>query len=135
MAGKTLQEYKDLLMDKKAICTVAITRKNKAPHLTSVWFKVTQEDYNHKELTFNTMRERVKANLLKVGTVLSINIIDPDMPSRYVCINGVVTTIVDGKEGLKHINELARKYTGKDAAFLEPADERIKYVVKMNNFY
>ena len=135
MSDKILEEYKDLLMDKKVICTVAINRKNKSPHITPVWFEVTQENFNNREITFNTQRGRVKANLLNIGTELSINIIDPDKLNRYLSIDAVVTQIINGEEGAKHVNELAHKYTGKDAAFLNPGDERIKYVVKMNNFY
>lgn len=135
MSGKNLQDFQDLLMDKKAICTVAINRPNQSPHLTPVWFEVTQENFNNKELTFNTLQGRVKANLLKAGTKISINIIDPDQPSRYLSIDGTVEKLVSGEEGIKHINKLSRKYTGHDADFLEPGNERIKYIVKMNQFY
>ena len=81
MSSKKLQDYKDLLMNKKVICTVAINRKNKSPHITPVWFEVTQENYKNKEMTFNTLKGRVKANLLKQGTEISINVIDPEIPS------------------------------------------------------
>ncbi len=135
MPSKKLQDYKDLLIDKKVICTIAIARKNDAPHITPVWFGVTQENFDNQELTFNTLRGRVKDKLITVGTKISINIFDPDQLSRYISIDGVVKQIINGKEGTNHINELAHKYTGNDAAFLNPGDERIKYVVKMEKFY
>ena len=135
MSKKQLQEYKDLLVDKKAICTVAVGRANKPPHITPVWFKVTPKEIDDRELTFNTLEGRVKANLLHIGTKLSINIIDPDEPSRYLSIDGEIAKIINGEEGTKHIHELSRKYNGQDASFLQPGDKRIKYVVKMNEFY
>ena len=135
MSDKTLLAYKDLLMDKKVVCMIAVGRTNDAPHLTPVWFGVTEEDFDNKELTFNTLRGRVKANLLKVGTKLSISMVDPDEPSRYLSMGGIVERIIGGEEGLNHIHELSHKYTGHDAVFLQPGDERLKYIIKITELY
>lgn len=135
MPNKYLFDYKDLLMDKKAICLIAINRTNQAPHITPVWFGVTDENFANNEITFNTLRGRVKANLLKVGSKLSLSIFDPDEFSRYISIDGVVDTIIGGEEGLNHIHELSHKYTGHNAVFLQPGDERLKYVVKIEKLY
>ena len=135
MPKKQINEYRDLLLDKKAVCTVAVARIIKAPHIKPVWFKVKPKEFDNKELTFNKLKGRVKANLLHVGTKISVNIIDPDEPARYVSIDGEITKIIEGEEGIKHIHELSQKYDGEDASFLQPGDKRIKYVMKMDEFY
>ena len=135
MSGKQLQDYKDLLLDKKVVCTVAVTRKNNTPHITPIWFGMTEENFKNKELTMNTLQGRVKANLFKKGTKLGISLMDPDQPSRYISMDGEINSITEGEEGTRHIQELSHKYTGHDAVFLKPGDERIKYTISISKVY
>lgn len=135
MAGKQLHDYRDLLLDKKVVCTVAVTRKDNTPHLTPIWFGMNEENFKNKEITMNTLKGRLKANLFKKGTKIGISMMDPDQPSRYLSMDGEIRSITEGEEGTKHIQELSHKYTGHDADFLNQGDIRIKYTISINNIY
>jgi hypothetical protein len=47
---------------------------------------------------------------------VTVTLIDPDNPYRYIEVRGHVADTVTGPEARDHIDQLARKYTGGDYA-------------------
>lgn len=78
---------------------------------------------------FNTAKGRVKARNLKPGSPVALAIMDPDNPYRYLQIRGRVRRIEEGAD--THIDQLARKYLGKDKyPFRAPGEVRLMYEIE-----
>ena len=133
--SKDIEKYKDLFFTKKALAHVAITRKNGTPHVTPVWFDLTEEDFKNGFLKFNSAKGRVKTNNLLVGSKVSISILDPEDAYRYIGLDGEITEIIEGKEAENHIHSLSQKYRGKEYFDIPENQVRVKYIVKINNVF
>ena len=73
---------------------------------------------------------------MEVGSKVSLSIVDPDNFYRYIGINGIIQDVIEGKEGLQHINDLSNKYTGqKTYQNLKPGEIRIKYIIKIESTF
>ena len=136
MTTKNLKDYKDLLFDKKAVAHLAMVRKNNIPHVSPVWFDLSEKDYNDKIINVNSAKGRVKANSLAVGSKVSLSIVDPDDIYRYIGINGEIRKVIDGSEANDHIDKLAFKYLGKEKyPNAKPGEQRVKYVIKIESIF
>jgi PPOX class probable F420-dependent enzyme len=120
-----LDNYLDLLQQKKAFADLATIMPDGTPQVTPVWF-----DYDGGKLRVNTAKGRVKARNLKLGVPVALSIMDPDNPYRYVQIRGrVVNATETGADA--HIDSLAKKYLGKDKyPFRQPGEVRIMYEIE-----
>jgi PPOX class probable F420-dependent enzyme len=120
-----LDNYLDLLEQKKAFAGLATVMPDGTPQVTPVWF-----DYAGGKLRVNTAKGRVKARNLKLGVSVALSIMDPDNPYRYVQIRGrVVNATETGADA--HIDSLAKKYLGKDKyPFRQPGEVRIMYEIE-----
>ena len=112
-----------------------MSRTNKAPHATQVWFDCDQNSLKNKEIMVNTSKGRLKAKLLEKGTKVTLTFPDKENDFRYLSAEGEITRIIEGKEALDHIHKLSNKYLNKDYPFLQPDEERLKYVVKIAKVY
>ena len=135
MSEKKLTDFKDLLLEKKSPVVLAVSRANKAPHVTLVWFDCTATDLENKQLTVNTSKGRIKSKLLKKGTNVTLTFPDKENDMRYLSAEGEVSQVIEGEEALKHIHKLAHKYVGTDYPWLQPGEERLKYVIKISRVY
>ena len=119
------ESYLDLLRQKKAFASLATVMPDGTPQITPVWF-----DYAGGKLRVNTAKGRVKARNLKPGAAVALAIMDPDNPYRYVQIRGRITSATeDGADA--HIDQLAKKYLGKDTyPFRQPGEMRIMYEIE-----
>ena len=128
-----LINYKDILVDKKCIMTLAAIKKDNTPHVTPIWFNC---DINKGENYFNTAKGRVKANILKKDSKVAMIILDPDNFYHYLGINGTIKEVIEGVEAKKHIDLLSKKYTGNDTYQSgTPGEIRIKYICKVDETY
>jgi PPOX class probable F420-dependent enzyme len=117
--------YLDLLQQKKAIAGLATIMPDGSPQVTPVWF-----DYANGVVRVNTAKGRVKARNLKPGAPVALSIMDPDNPYRYVQIRGRVTSAQENGADA-HIDQLAKKYLGKDQyPFRRPGEVRIIYEIE-----
>ena len=91
-----LEEFKDILFDKKAFALVALVTKQGLPHVTPLWFDLTEEDYNNGILNINTATGRVKSNNLSKGSKVAISIMDPDNGYRYLGFHGTILDWIMG---------------------------------------
>jgi PPOX class probable F420-dependent enzyme len=120
-----LDNYLDLLQQKKAFAGLATIMPDGTPQVTPVWF-----DYHGGRVRVNTAKGRVKARNLKPGAAVALSIIDPDNPYRYLQIRGRVASATEtGADA--HIDSLAKKYLGKDQyPFRQPGEVRVMYEIE-----
>ena len=120
-----LDNYLDLLQQKKAFASLATIMPDGTPQVTPVWF-----DYHGGRVRVNTAKGRVKARNLKPGAAVALAIMDPDNPYRYLQIRGRVANATEtGADA--HINSFAKKYLGKDKyPFRQPGEVRVMYEIE-----
>jgi PPOX class probable F420-dependent enzyme len=124
MAGK-LDQYLDLLTDKKAFANLATLMSDGSPQVTPVWF-----DYVDNAIRVNSARGRVKDRNMRVGSPVALAILDPDNPYRYVQIRGRVRKITEDG-AVAHIDKLAKKYIGQDKyPWSGPGEVRVIYEIE-----
>jgi hypothetical protein len=118
-------KYLDLLQQKKAYANLATLMPDGSPQVTPVWF-----DYRDGRIRVNTAKGRVKARNMKEGSPVALAIMDPDNPYRYVQVRGRVGRVTE--EGASsHIDQLAKKYLGKDKyPFAQPGEVRVMYEIQ-----
>ena len=121
----SIQDYADLLQDKKAFAHLATNMPDGAPQSTPVWV-----DYRDGHVLVNTAKGRVKARNMQKGSPVALSITDPDNPYRYVQVRGVVSRVHE--EGADaHIDFLAKKYLGQDKyPWRRPGEERVIYEIE-----
>lgn len=134
MSYEVLSSFKDVLLDKKAFAHLAIVRKDGRPHVSPVWFDTNEEDLKTLTIHINSETNRVKSRIIKEKTEVSLSIVDPDNPYRFLGINGTVIEIVKGQTAVDHINNLSFKYLGeKTYPYLNDKEERVSYKIKIDS--
>jgi PPOX class probable F420-dependent enzyme len=79
-----------------------------APHSTPVW---VDYDADADRMLVNTARGCHKKRNVRANLKVGVGTCDPDGPYRYVSVRGAVTELTEDG-AVKHINALARRYTG-----------------------
>jgi PPOX class probable F420-dependent enzyme len=115
----------DLIKDQtKAFASLATIMKDGSPQLTPIWFNT---DGTH--ILINSTRGRVKDVNMRRYNRVALVILDPSDPYRYIQIRGQVVNITT-QGAREHINQLSKKYTGRDIYTGGPANEiRVTYVI------
>jgi PPOX class probable F420-dependent enzyme len=124
MASVIPESFNDLF-EKKVFAGLATLMPNGSPQVTPVWI-----DYDGENVVFNTATGRQKdKNLLADGRV-SLSLVDPENPYRYLEVRGtVVERTTEGADD--HINKMAKKYLGQDVyPFRQPGEVRVIYKIK-----
>jgi PPOX class probable F420-dependent enzyme len=122
--AKIPDNYLDLFK-KKAFANLATLMPDGSPQVTPVWC-----DYDGENILINTAAGRVKDKNLQREPRVSLSILDPDNPYRYLQIRGrVVERTHEGAD--EHINRMAKKYLGVDAyPYRDQGEVRILYKIK-----
>ncbi len=121
----TLDQYRDLLTEKKPLAALATVMPDGSPQLTPVWF-----DYDGQRLRVNTAKGRVKARNMHEGSRVALMIVDPENPYRYVQVRGRVAVATENGAD-DHINALTRKYLGQDKyPYRQPGEVRVRYEIE-----
>jgi len=107
MAITVPEKFNDLLSrDKKAFAHLALVKKDGVAQVTPVWF-----DWDATHLIINTARGRLKDRLLHDRRPVTVLIVDPANPYRYLQIQGRV--VAETEEGARAgIDDLSMKYHG-----------------------
>ncbi|QGN06693.1 PPOX class F420-dependent oxidoreductase [Halorhabdus sp. CBA1104] len=80
------------------------------PHTTPVWVDYDAED---NRLLVNTERGRRKERNVARDPTVSVSMVDPDDPYRFLSVTGeVAETTTEGAR--EHIDALAQRYMGED---------------------
>ncbi|HET8675513.1 MAG TPA: PPOX class F420-dependent oxidoreductase, partial [Blastocatellia bacterium] len=124
MAENIPEKYKDLF-NKKAFANLATLMPDGTPQVTPVWV-----DYDGSHVLVNSARGRQKDKNMERNPSVSLSIMDPDNPYRYLEVRGRVAEITE--EGAEeHIDKMAKKYMGLDKYPLrQPGERRVLYKIK-----
>jgi PPOX class probable F420-dependent enzyme len=124
MASKIPEKYSDLLQ-KKTFANLGTLMPDGSPQVTPVWF-----DYDGKNILFNSAKGRVKDKNIRRDPRVSLAIMDPENPYRYLQIRGRVTNITE-KGASEHIDKLAQKYLGQPKyPYGQPGEVRVQYTIE-----
>jgi len=125
MADVTIPEkYRDLF-NKRAFASLATLMPNGDVQVTPVWC-----DIDNGNVIFNSARGRVKDKNVRRDPRVTLTLIDPDNPYRYLEVRGRVVDITE-KGAARHIDKLAKKYLGVDKyPYAKPGEVRVLYRVK-----
>jgi len=113
------------LFEKKVFANLATVLPNGAPQVTPVWV-----DFDGENVLVNTAEGRQKDKNLQREPRVSLALLDPDNPYRYLEVRGrVVERTHNGAD--EHINKMAKKYLGQDVyPFRQPGEVRVLYKIK-----
>ena len=97
-----------------------------SPQVTPVW--IALEDGH---ITFNTAAGRLKVKNMRRDPRVAIAVVDRDDPYDRVDLRGRVVEMIEGEEAERQIDDMAKKYLGKDAyPWRRPGEVRIKVLVE-----
>lgn len=116
MAGVIPEKYLDLFQ-KKAFANLATVMEDGSPQVTPVWC-----DYDGSSVLINTARGRVKDRNMRRNPQVSMSIMDPENPYRYLEIRGKVAEATE-QGADQHIDKMAKKYLGADKYPYRSANE------------
>ena len=118
------EEYRDLFQ-KRAFASLATLMPDGRPQVTPVWC-----DAADGYVLFNSARGRQKVRNIRRDPRVSLAIIDPDNPYRYLEVRGRVVEITEqGADA--HIDKLAKKYLGVDKyPYRQPDEVRVLFKIE-----
>ncbi|WP_171165049.1 PPOX class F420-dependent oxidoreductase [Streptomyces sp. I05A-00742] len=116
MSAELSDDLKNYLDDNPAFITVATVQPDGSPQLSVTWVKRDGDD-----LLISTTVGRRKEKNLRRDPRVTILVNPPNAPYTYAEIRGTAELSSEGGQEL--INELSRKYTGKDYADFNPEAE------------
>lgn len=100
--------------------TVTDLRPDGSPHTTVVWVEVD----GNGAVSFNTAHGRAKPRYIANDGRVSLTVVDPEDPYRWISVSGTATLVDEGAD--EQIDRLAKKYLGKDSyPFRAPGEERV----------
>ncbi|WP_181797916.1 PPOX class F420-dependent oxidoreductase [Streptomyces sp. WELS2] len=102
------------VLDGKVFIVVGTLQPDGSPQLSPVWVKRDGDD-----LLFSTTVDRRKYLNLERDPRVTVAVLNPESPYEYAEIRGTAEMTTDG--GPELIDELSRKYTGKDYKDFNPA--------------
>ncbi len=119
--------HRDLFEDaKRAFAFLGTSMEDGSPHVTPVWF-----DMQGELIRINTARGRVKDRNMTARPKVSLAIMDPDDPYRYLHIRGTVVDVTENG-ARKHIDLLAKKYLGGEEYPWYDGEVRVTYIVRLD---
>lgn len=123
MARTTLAEYRDLF-DKRAFANLATIGPDGTARVTPVWC-----DFEGGALIINTARGRRQDIDIRRDRRISVVIVDPDNPYRYVEIRGRAVEYT-GQDADVQLDAMAKRYLGTDGyPYRQPGEVRVMYTV------
>ena len=101
---------------------VSTARKDGSPHQTVVWV-----DYDGEDVLVNTAEGRAKPRHIRANPHVSVAVVDPQDPYRWISVSGPAEMTEEGAE--EHIHKLSWKYFGR-AYDLPEGQQRLLFRVK-----
>ena len=105
--AKKLSPAQRAFLENPFVGAVTDLRPDGSPHSTVVWVDVDDDG-----VSFNTARPRAKPRYLEADPRVSLLVLDPDDPYRWISITGTTTMVDEGAND--QIDRLSLKYTGRD---------------------
>jgi PPOX class probable F420-dependent enzyme len=124
MSAKIPEKYRDLF-NKRAFASLGTIMPDGRPQVTPVWCDVEGD-----LVLFNSAKGRQKDKNVRRDPHVSMAIIDPDNPYRYLEIRGSVVEITE-QGANEHIDKMAKKYLDADKyPYGQPGEVRVIYKVQ-----
>jgi len=100
--------------------TVTDLRPDGSPHSTVVWVDVDGDG----GVSFNTAYGRAKPRYIARDPRVSLTVVDPEDPYRWLSVSGAATLVDEGAD--EQIDRLAKKYIDADTyPFRQPGERRV----------
>jgi PPOX class probable F420-dependent enzyme len=117
-------KYRDLFT-KRAFASLGTLMPDGAPQVTPVWV-----DLDGDLVVINTAKGRQKDKNMRRDPRVSLALVDPDNPYRYLEIRGKVAEIIEqGADA--HIDKMAKKYLGADKyPYRQSSEVRVIYKIR-----
>jgi PPOX class probable F420-dependent enzyme len=112
-----LGERERAFLEYPFVGVVTDLRPDGSPHSTIVWVDVDDEG-----VSFNTAWPRAKPRYLSADPRVSLTVVDPADPYRWIAISGTAELVDEGAND--QIDRLAKKYVGRDTYPWHKPDER-----------
>lgn len=112
-----LTDVQRTFLENPFVGVVTDLRPDGSPHSTIVWVDVDDEG-----VSFNTAWPRAKPRYLSSDPRVSLTVVDPADPYRWISIDGTATLVEDGAN--EQIDRLAKKYVGLDSYPWHKPEER-----------
>ncbi|MFB6563095.1 MULTISPECIES: PPOX class F420-dependent oxidoreductase [unclassified Streptomyces] len=116
MSAALSDDLKKLIDDSPVFATVATIQPDGSPQLSVTWLTRDGDD-----LLVSTTVGRRKEKNLRADPRITVMINPANAPYTYAEVRGTAELTTEGGQEL--INELSRKYTGKDYADFNPASK------------
>lgn len=110
MSVKIPSKYRDLL-EKPVVVAFGTVTEDGEPNVSPVWVSVEGDT-----VLVNSAVGRKKDRNIQQNPNVVVTAIDPSNPYRYLEIRGVVEERTT-EGGVEHIDQLAKKYTGRDSYY------------------
>jgi PPOX class probable F420-dependent enzyme len=128
VSAKIPEKYLDLFQ-KAAFGSLGTLMPDGSPQVTPVWI-----DLEDGHLVVNSAKGRAKDRNMRRDPRVSIAVVDPGNPYRYLEIRGRVVEVTE-KGADQHIDKMAKKYLGKDSYPFRQKDEvRVRYIIEPEHF-
>ena len=113
------------LFQKRAFANLGTLMPDGSPQVTPVWI-----DLEGGRLVVNTAKGRVKDRNMRRDPRVSLAIMDPENPYRFLEVRGRVVQISEqGADA--HIDKMAKKYLGQDSyPHRRPGEVRVRYLIE-----
>ena len=123
------EKYLDLFQ-KKAFASLGTLMPDGRPQVTPVWC-----DYDGAHVIVNTAKGRAKDKNMRRDPRVTMAVIDPDNPYRYLEVRGRVVEITEqGADA--HIDKMAKKYLNVDKyPGRQPGEVRVLYKIEPERFH
>jgi len=113
------------LFEKRAFANLGTLMPDGSPQVTPVWV-----DLEGGRLVVNTAKGRVKDRNMRRDPRVSLAIMDPENPYRFLEVRGRVVQISEqGADA--HIDKMAKKYLGQERyPHRRPGEVRVRYLIE-----
>jgi PPOX class probable F420-dependent enzyme len=118
------EKFADLL-EKPVFASLGTLMRDGSPQVTPVWV-----DFDGKHVRINSAKGRVKDKNIRRDPRVSVTLMDPANPYRYLEIRGRVVDITESGAD-DHINKLSQKYLNNPVyPFRQPGEVRVLYKIE-----
>lgn len=122
------EKYRDLF-SKKAFASLGTLMPDGRPQVTPVWC-----DFDGTHVLVNSAKGRAKDRNMRRDPRVSLAIIDPENPYRYLEVRGRVVEVTE-QGAADHIHKMAKKYLGVDKyPYAQPGEVRVLYKIQPERY-
>jgi len=116
------------LLQEKHIAILSTIMRDGSPQATPVWVDV-EPDGEH--ILINTVEGHLKAKNIERDPRVAVTVVDAQSPFRSVAVRGTIVETRGHEQGASdHINQLNKKYTGRDRYSLREGERRVILRIK-----